>query len=90
MAFEHRDGTCTTCAGRIYRYPQPRPNTPDGWAHLNRADWIEHPHAPVPRLDAECVCGGPLAQHPTVMDRWAHVNRDDVDGEHAATPKESA
>jgi hypothetical protein len=91
MAFEHRDGTCTTCAGRIYRYPHPQRDHLDVWAHLDRADWIDNPHDPVPRQDATCQgCDGALAQHPTIADRWAHVNKDDVDDTHNAGPKVAA
>lgn len=87
MAFEHRDGTCTTCSGRIYRYPHPHSDHPDVWAHLDRADWIDNPHDPVPHTDAHCACGGALAQHPTIAARWAHVDKTNADGQHRAEPK---
>lgn len=90
MAFEHRDGVCSICGGRIHRYPHPQRDHPDVWAHLDSADWIDKPHNPVPRQDAECACGGALAQHPTIPERWAHINKDNIDGEHNAAPNVAA
>lgn len=90
MAFEHRDGTCTICSGRIHRYPHPQRDHPDDWAHLDRADWIDDPHPAVPRVDAECGCGGGLIQHPTIADRWAHIDKTNIDGQHPAEPKAAA
>lgn len=44
VAIESRNGICTTCGGKIHRYPNPNPASTDGWAHLDRADWIDNPH----------------------------------------------
>lgn len=87
MAFEHRDGICTTCSGRIHRYPHPQSDHADVWAHLDRDDWEHNAHVPLPRTDAECACGGALSQHPTIPERWAHIDKAHIDGTHAAQPK---
>lgn len=42
----NRQGTCTVCDGRIYRYPLG--DTMGSWVHLDKADWVDNPHDPVP------------------------------------------
>lgn len=42
----NRQGTCTVCDGRIYRYPLG--DSMGSWVHLDKADWVDNPHDPVP------------------------------------------
>lgn len=53
MPIENRNGVCATCGGRIYRYPHPVPGHTDQWAHRNTSDWIDKPHEPTPRQEAQ-------------------------------------
>lgn len=87
MVFEHRNGVCAICEGRIIRYPHPQPDHADVWAHQSQDDWISNPHDPQPRAAGDCKdCGEPVYQHPTLPERFAHIGPRPADS-HTAVPK---
>jgi hypothetical protein len=57
VSLPKRNGVCKTCGGRIYHYPPPDPITAGSlgisvWAHVERADWVDNPHAAEPEENA--------------------------------------
>lgn len=56
-----RSSTCQRCDGHIRYYPRPgvdedtalADEAVGNWAHMDRADWVDDPHEPVPVEDEE-------------------------------------